>query len=180
MYRISIPTREEVPAASRTILDALNKQLGFAPNLFKIMGISPDAIAGWAGLQGALARTLDQKTRDGIALAVSQVNGSHYCLSAHTHVAANFAKIDLDEVLRNRGGRSEDAKKGAAVSFARKLIELRGKVSEADLVAVRQVGFTDANVVEIVALSAQFLLTNFVNNVFDTEIDFPVVDAELA
>ncbi|WP_408241726.1 MULTISPECIES: carboxymuconolactone decarboxylase family protein [Paraburkholderia] len=37
-----------------------------------------------------------------------------------------------------------------------------------------------AGVLEIIALSAQYMLTNFVNNAVDTEIDFPVVDPEVA
>src|SRR5262249_50412416 len=127
---------------------------------------------------GALAKTLDVKTRDSIALAVSQVNSCHYCLSAHTFVATNVAKLSPQEIARNRQGTSEDVKKDAAVKFAKKVMETRGKVSEEDLAAVRQAGFTDANVVEIIALSAQFMLTNFINNVFDTPIDFPVVELE--
>ena len=180
MSRIVIPTRDDAPDASRPILDTLNKQLGFTPNLFAIMSLSPNALTGWAGLQAPLAKTLDQKIRDGIALAVSQVNECHYCLSAHTYVATNFAKMEAEEIALNRRGRSNDVKKDAAVHFAKKLIELRGKVTEVDLIAIRQAGFTDANIVEIIALSAQFLLTNFINNVFDTEIDFPVVDPEVA
>jgi alkylhydroperoxidase family enzyme len=61
----------------------MTRQLHLTPNLFKIMALSPNALNGWAGLQGALAKTLDAKTRDDIALAVSQVNGCHYCLSEH-------------------------------------------------------------------------------------------------
>jgi uncharacterized peroxidase-related enzyme len=179
MSRITIPTLDNTPEDSRPILEAFTKQLGFTPNLFSIMSLSPNAISGWAGLQGSLAKTLDAKTRDGIALAVSQVNACHYCLSAHTHVATNFAKMDAGEISLNRQGQSGDSKRNAAIVFAKKLIELRGKVSEADLNAVRQAGYTDANVVEIIALSAQFLLTNFVNNVFDTEIDFPVVNPDV-
>ena len=55
----------------------------------------------------------------------------------------------------------------------RKVIETRGKVSDADLKAVRDAGYTDANVMEIVALVAMYSLTN--NNVFDPEKDFPAV-----
>jgi alkylhydroperoxidase family enzyme len=72
-------------------------------------------------------------------------------------------------------GTSSDSKRDAAVRFAKKLLETRGKVTESDLDIVRQAGFTDANLVEIIALSVQFLFTNFINNVFDTPIDFPVV-----
>ena len=40
---------------------------------------------------------------------------------------------------------------------------------------VRAAGFTEANVIEIVALVAMYSLTNFFNNVFDPEKDFPAV-----
>jgi uncharacterized peroxidase-related enzyme len=178
MTRIAIPTRNEASADSEPMLDALNKQLGFTPNLFSIMSLSSNASIGWAGLQEALAKTLDAKTRDGIALTVSQVNSCHYCLSAHTFSATNVSKLSPEEISLNRHGASSDSKKDAAVRFAKKVIEARGKVTEADLAAVRQAGFTDANIVEIIALSAQFVLTNFINNVFDTPIDFPVVSPE--
>src|ERR1700754_3325189 len=157
MTRITIPSRDETPEGSHVVLDALNKQLGFTPNLFRVLGLSSNAIVGWAGLDGALGKTLDAKTRHGIALAVSQVNGCHYCISAHTHVATTFGKIEQPETMRNRKGQSDDPKRDAAVLFAKKLIELRGKVSEADLAAVKRAGYTNANVVEIIALSAQFL-----------------------
>ncbi|MFM0522891.1 peroxidase-related enzyme [Caballeronia jiangsuensis] len=179
MTRIALPTNEQISAASRPVVDAVTKQLKMTPNLFRIMALSPNALSGWAGLQGALAKTLDAKLRDGIALAVSQVNGCQYCLSAHSYVASNLANIDDDEIRLNRAGRSGTPKTAAAVAFAKKLMETHGKVGDDDLHAVRAAGFTDANIVEIIALSAQFLLTNFVNNAFDTEIDFPVVDVAI-
>jgi alkylhydroperoxidase family enzyme len=52
--------------------------------------------------------------------------------------------------------------------------EKRGKVSDEDLAAVREAGFTDAQVIEIVATAVEFLFTNFINNVAATDIDFPV------
>ena len=61
------------------------------------------------------------------------------------------------------------------MAFAKKVIETHGKVSDADLKAVRDAGYTDANVIEIIALVAQYCLTNFFNNVFDLEKDFPAV-----
>jgi uncharacterized peroxidase-related enzyme len=177
--RIALPTDEQLPAASQPIVDAATKQLKMTPNLFRIMALSPNALNGWAGLQGALAKTLDAKVRDGIALAVSQVNGCQYCLSAHSYVASTLANIDDDEIQLNRSGQSRTPKTAAAVAFAKKLMETHGKVSEDDLRTVRAAGFTNANIVEIIALSAQFLLTNFVNNAFDTEIDFPAVNVAI-
>jgi alkylhydroperoxidase family enzyme len=86
-----------------------------------------------------------------------------------------MAKLPADEIILARKGHATDPKRDAAVQFARKVIEARGQVSDADLKAVRDAGYTDANVMEIVALVAMYSLTNFFNNVFDPEKDFPPV-----
>jgi uncharacterized peroxidase-related enzyme len=176
MSRITIPDRDEAPAESQPILDNVHKTLGFVPNLQRLMSISPNALAGWASLMGSLAKTLDVKTRDGLALAVSEADRCDYCLAAHSYVSTNLAKIPLEEIALNRVGRSSDPKRQAAVAFAKALIEKRGKVSDEDFAAVKTAGWTDANIVEMIALSAQFLLTNFMNNAIQTPIDFPRVE----
>lgn len=176
MSRIPIPARNEAPAESQPILDNVDKMLGFVPNLQRLMSISPNALSGWASLMGSLSKTLDVKTRDGIALAVSEADGCDYCLAAHTYISTNMAKIPPEEIALNREGRSSDPKREAAVAFAKALIEKRGKVSDQEFAAVKAVGWTDANVVEVIALTAQFLLTNFMNNAIQTPIDFPEVD----
>jgi len=96
MSRIKIPLREQTPEASQPVLDKVEKMLGFVPNLQRLMSISPAALTGWAGLMGQLSTTLDVKTRDGIALAVSEADGCNYCLAAHSYIAHNLAKIDAD------------------------------------------------------------------------------------
>ncbi|MFM5885385.1 MAG: carboxymuconolactone decarboxylase family protein [Novosphingobium sp.] len=180
MSRLTIPAREDVPANSKPLLDAVEKQLGVVPNLFRLVGTSPAALEGYLGLNGALGRTLDAKTRERIALAIAQANGCDYCLSAHTYLGLNLAKIDDTEIALNRAGHSGDAKADAAVVFARKVLEARGQVSDADIAAVRLAGFSEAQVVEIVASVALNVLTNYINNVAETDIDFPVVRAAQA
>jgi len=90
-----------------------------------------------------------------ISLAVSEVNGCNYCLGVHSH-GAELAKMPADEIMLARKGHARDPKRDAAVQFARKVIETRGRVSDADVKAVRDVGYTDANVIEIVALVAMY------------------------
>lgn len=175
MARITIPDYDASPDQSRPLLDAVSAQLGTIPNLFRLLALSPAALAGTLELNGALARTLDAKTRERIALAVAEVNGCDYCLSAHSYLAANLAKLDPAEIAANRRGHSYDARADAAVSFAHKIIQTRGKVSDADLASVRHAGFTDAQIVEIVVNVAVNVLTNLMNNVAQTDIDFPVV-----
>jgi uncharacterized peroxidase-related enzyme len=174
MPRIAAPSPEHVPADSKSTLDTVTKNLGFTPNMLAIFALSPIAFNAWNTLRGSLSMVLDLKTRDSIALAVSEVNGCNYCLAVHSFGALH-AKMSADEIILARKGQASDAKRGAAVRFARKVIETRGKVSDADLKSVRDAGYTDANVMEIVALVAVYSLTNFFNNVFDPERDYPAV-----
>jgi uncharacterized peroxidase-related enzyme len=177
LSRITVPARESAPEASKPLLDAVEKQLGVVPNLFRLVSLSPAALQGFLGMNGALAKTLDLKTRERIALAVAQINGCNYCLSAHTYLGLNLAKIDATEITLNRRGASSDLKANAAVDFAAKVTRARGNVSDADLQAVKAAGFTDAQIVEIVAIVAENVFTNFINIVAETDIDFPVVKA---
>jgi uncharacterized peroxidase-related enzyme len=177
MSRLVVPAREDVPEASQPILDAVHKQLGVVPNMFRLIAQSAAAAQGFAANNGALARTLDVKTRERIALAVAQVNGCDYCLSAHTYLGLNLAKITPEEVALNRKGASGDAKANAAVSFAAKIVRERGHVGDADVQAVRDAGFTDGQIVDILAVTAENIFTNLLNVVAETDIDFPVVRA---
>ena len=180
MSRLFIPSRDQAPIQSQPLLDSVGKQLGVIPNLFRLISQSPAALEGFIGLSAAMNKTLDVKTRERVALAVAQVNNCDYCLSAHSYLASNLAKLDKEELAANRRGHSQDAKADAAVTFAKKVAETRGKVSEGDIAAVKRAGFTEAQVIEIVLNVVPNVLTNFVNNVADTDIDFPVVRASAA
>jgi uncharacterized peroxidase-related enzyme len=177
MSRIPTPASiDAAPAAARPLLEAVNKQLGRVPNLFRLVATSPAALEGYLGLNGALAKgKLAAPTRERIALAVAEVNGCGYCASAHSYLAKNLAKLDDAEIAANRKGASTDPSADAAVRFAVKLVRERGHVSDADLAAVKQAGFDDAQVIEIVLHVALNTLTNYVNEMAGTEIDFPVV-----
>jgi uncharacterized peroxidase-related enzyme len=180
MSRLAMPASDDVPAASKPILDAVHKQLGVVPNMFRLIAQSPAALQGFAANNGALTKTLDVKTRERIALAVAQVNGCDYCLSAHSYLGLNLAKISPEEVALNRKGESGDAKANAAVHFAAKVVRERGHVTEADINAVRDAGYSDGQIVEILAVTAENIFTNLLNVVADTDIDFPVVRASNA
>jgi AhpD family alkylhydroperoxidase len=177
MSRIPTPISIEAsPVASQPLLEAVKQQLGAAPNMFRLIGTSPAALEGYLGLSGALGKgQLDLKTRQRIALAVAERNGCDYCLSAHTYLGKNLAKLEDAEMDANRDGGSGDAKASAAVRFAVRLVQERGHVSPADVEAVKAAGYSDAQLIEIVLHVALNTLTNYVNVVAATDIDFPVV-----
>jgi uncharacterized peroxidase-related enzyme len=180
MSRISIPTVEQSLAASQPLLAAVQQQLGVVPNLMKLVGHSPAALEGYLSLNGALAKgKLNVQLRERIALAVAEYNGCDYCLSAHDYLGRNVAKLSGEEIDAARDGHSADPRANAALVFARQVAETRGRVSDADLAALRAADFDEASVLEIVVTVALNVLTNYVNNVAQTDIDFPKVSAKL-
>jgi len=178
MSRFVIPASiDAAPAASRPLLEAVQKQLGSVPNLFRLVAVSPQSLEGYLGLSGALAGgSLPAPTRERIALAVAEINGCGYCLSAHTYLGRNLARLDDAEIAANRSGRSNDLKADAAVRFAAEIARLRGHVDASSLQRVREAGYTDAQLIEIVLHVALNTWTNYVNEVAKTDVDFPVVE----
>jgi AhpD family alkylhydroperoxidase len=115
-------------------------------------GRSPDR----AGFPCAPSKALDAKTRAGIGLAVAEANGCSHCLAVHRFAAKHVAKLPADEIILARLGHASDPRRDAAIQFARRIIETRGEVSDGDLRAVRDAGYTAANLEEIAALVAMY------------------------
>ncbi|WP_457354897.1 carboxymuconolactone decarboxylase family protein [Sphingomonas sp. UYP23] len=182
MSRLSVPsTIDATPAASHPLLEAVNKKLGVVPNLFRLIATSPAALEGFLSLSGALGKGgIPAATGERIALAVAEVNGCDYCLSAHSYVAKNLAKLDDSEIAANRAGGSNDPKADSAVRFAVKVARERGHVGDADVSALKLAGYNDAQVVEIVLHVALNSFTNYLNEVAKTDIDFPAIPARKA
>jgi uncharacterized peroxidase-related enzyme len=179
MSRLPTPTSiESSPAAAQPLLEAVKKQLGTVPNLFRMVANSPAALEGYLGLNGALAKgSLDARTRERIALTVAELNGCEYCLAAHSYLGKNVAKLDDAELAANRSAQSADPKAAAALRFAAQVVRERGHVSDEDVTAVKAAGYSDGQVIEIVLHVALNTLTNYVNEVAKTELDFPKAQA---
>jgi uncharacterized peroxidase-related enzyme len=176
MSRIATPAIDQTPAASRPLLEAVSKQLGVVPNLMKVLGNSPAALGGYLNLSGALGKgALGGQTGERIALAIAEFNRCGYCLAAHTYLGKNVARLDAAEIAANRIGTSNDQKAAAAVRFALIVAQQRGHVPDDAVRAVKGAGFSDGEVIEIVVHVALNTLTNYVNSVAQTDIDFPVV-----
>ena len=175
MNRLTIPSLEQSPAASQPLLDAVNKQLGVVPSLFRLVGNSPAALEGYLGLGKALGKgSIGAATGERIALAIAEVNQCGYCLSAHTYLGKNLVKLDDAEIAANRAGGSGNARADAAVRFAVQVARARGHVADAEVQAVKAAGFSEAEIIEIVLHVALNTWTNYINEVARTTIDFPV------
>ena len=145
MSRLTIPPTSTPRLLPRSgFSKPLTSRSASVPNLFRLVANSPAALEGYLGMSGALAKgSLPAQTRERIALAVAQINGCGYCLSAHSCMGKNLAKLSDAEIAANRHGGSLDPKADAAVRFAAKVVRERGHVSDADVQAVRMAGYDD-------------------------------------
>lgn len=172
-----LPTIDPTTAIgeSKELLDAVQKKLGMAPNILRIMANAPAALKAYLGLGEALSGgRFDAKSREAIALAVAGANSCEYCASAHAAVSRSL-QVEEPEIAERLRGRSNEPKLDAALIFARAIVDKGGFVSDDDIAAVRTAGHDDEAIVEIVANVAANIFTNYFNHVAQTEIDFPKV-----
>ncbi len=158
--------------ASELIRD-IEGRVGMVPNILLTMANAPAALEAYLGMSGPLAEgALDDETRESVALALAEVNDCEYCRAAHTAKGRRMG-LSRDETLEARQGRSDDARTQAAITFALRLNENRGHVSDEELETLRAAGFGNEETVEIVANVALNLFTNIFNHVAQPPVDFP-------
>ncbi len=159
-------------------LDGIKAKLGKVPNIFQTFAHSPAVLDFYMQGSGALANTsIDGALRESIALTVAGLNNCDYCASAHTAIGAG-AGLNDDELKANLSAQSADAKNQAALDFAALLVTSQGNVNDNDVQAVKDAGFTEAEVLEITAVVAFNIFTNYFNHVADTDVDFPLVSTD--
>lgn len=161
---------------AKELLDGVKKAMGSTPNIFTTFANAPAALEAYLNFNSALAGgVLDKKLREQLAVTVAGFNGCNYCASAHVFLGGK-AGVERAELVANSKGHSADSKTLAAIVFARALLEKRGKVSDVDVAAVKAAGFTDEELIEILAHVALNTFTNYFNETALTAIDFPAVD----
>ncbi|MFI5613218.1 carboxymuconolactone decarboxylase family protein [Amycolatopsis sp. NPDC051903] len=165
--------------ASAEAADALadvKKALGAVPNLAKVMANSPALVRGWIALSRALGEgVLPADVRERLAIATAEYNGCEYCLSAHTYAGARVAKIDSTELEAARDAKSADPHTAALLELSDAIVRGRGTIDDATLAGARQGNVTDAEIAEVVGNIALNILTNYLNNVADTDNEWPLV-----
>ncbi len=175
MARIPTIEPENAPAPAAELLAAVKSKLGLVPNMTKVMANSAPVLEGYLGFSGALGKgSLPAKVREQIAILVAEGNACTYCLSAHTAIG-KMVGLPESELAAARDASSSDPKTAAALRFASKVLTNQGSIDAADVAAVRDAGWNDAQIAEIVANVSLNIYTNLINKTFDVEVDFPVV-----
>lgn len=172
--RIAAVDPERASDEVRRLLATSQLVFGVTPNMARVMASSPAVLRGYLQFVTALAEGhLSARLREQIALAVAEANTSQYCLSAHTAIGADVG-LDEAELSSARLAMGPDPKSDAALRFARATVDRRGELTDEDFLAARRAGFSDEEIVEILANVCVNILTNYLNKAVQTEIDFPI------
>jgi uncharacterized peroxidase-related enzyme len=175
MPRIPAIHPENATGQAKRLLDGVESNLGFVPNIMRTMVNSPAVLQGYLDFSQALSKgNLSPKFREQIALAVSEVNACQYCLSAHSAIG-RLVGLSEEAIEDSRKAESTDPKEATVLALTRKIVENRGWVSDEDLAKLRKLGFSQGDIVELIANISLTLFTNYFNHVAETEIDFPEV-----
>jgi uncharacterized peroxidase-related enzyme len=173
MSRLKTISPESATGKAKDLLDGVNTKLGMVPNMMRAMANSPAVLEGYLQLSNSVGRgSIPAKTREQLALAISEANGCEYCLAAHSAIG-KMVGLTLDQIRDSRLGTAVDHKTDVLIRFARKVLDARGRVSDSDVDDVRDAGFDDAVIAEVVANVALSVFTNYFNSVVETDIDFP-------
>lgn len=160
---------------AKDLLSAVKAKLGRDLSMTGVMANSPAVLEGYLNFSGALSGgQLNAKLREEIALVTAQENHCTYCLSAHSAIG-KMVGLNHDQVIASRKGTGEEAKATAALTFAKRVLDTKGRVTASDIDSVRSAGFSDGEVAEIIAHVALNVFTNYFNIETDVDIDFPKV-----
>ncbi len=173
MQRLKSINPQQATGHVKQLLDNVQLAFGGIPNTAAVMANSPAVLESYLAFSQAMRQAgIGEKLHTQVKLTSSEANACQYCVSAVSAIAASSG-LSADEILAGRTSSSEDHKTNTALQFARSIVEHRGDVSDKELTSVREAGFNDEAIVEIVASVVLGTFTNFLNKVAATEIDFP-------
>jgi uncharacterized peroxidase-related enzyme len=174
MARLNVLDPESTKGWAGRLLKKVEEGLGVVPNMFKAMGNSEWTLEGFLTLNGNLGQgKLGGQLIKMITLGTSELNGCEYCVSAHTQMAKNSDLLTPEQSLDARRLKGIDAKTQAALDFVKAVWETKGKVSGDAIKAVRDAGYGDAEIIEMLGVMALATLANYVSNVGEIDLDFP-------
>lgn len=176
MQRIPSLDPQTTTGKAKDYFVAIEKKLGMVPNMMRAMGNSPAALNGYLSFSAALGESsIGGKLGELIALTVAKANGCDYCGAAHTFIGKKLLGIESNALVLAKEAKSQNAKTEAALQFALRIVETKGRVSKQDIDAVKNAGFDNAAVAEIIAHTALNIYTNYFNNAAEVVVDFPEV-----
>ena len=148
------------------------------PHFIRLLANSPVSLKAYVQAEEALANgQLTQKQREEISIAVAEINGSKYCLATH-ELAGRQAGLSDGDIWSARKALGDNPKANAMLHFVQAVVLQRGEVSDIDFSIMREAGFSDAEIIEVLANIVLNIFTNYFNLLAQTNLDYPIWRAE--
>lgn len=174
MSTYTVHNIESAPSESKPLLENSIKGFGMIPNLHGVMAESPQLLEGYQILHSLAQKTSFSPTELTVVWQTINVEHEcHYCVPAHTMIA-NMMEIpaDVTEALRN-----ETPLPTTELETLRDTVLIitrgRGVISKEQQEDFFQAGFTQQNVLEIILILSQKVMSNYTNHIAETAIDAP-------
>jgi uncharacterized peroxidase-related enzyme len=171
-----VPTRDQMSPANQAIFDYMQTTYGKVPNLFATFALNETALADYLELQNRKS-TLSAKDREVINLVVSQVNDCKYCVPAHTAVAKMQGYTEEQILAIRRADVPFDRRTDALAKFVKETALFRGRPSEKALNAFYDAGYNKANLIDVIIVIGDKIISNYLHNITQIPIDWPEVPA---
>jgi len=171
----TVPSRAEVSEQNQAIFDNLQKGIGFVPNLYAYFAKNNTALQDYLAFQNRKS-TLSGKEREVVNLVTSQINNCRYCQSAHTALGKMNGFSDEQIIEIRKGEASFNPKLDALAKFTASVVENRGHAAEEAVEAFFEAGYTEANMIDVVIVVGDKIISNYIHNITGFAIDFPLAD----
>ncbi|HEX3984745.1 MAG TPA: hypothetical protein VHX12_13705 [Acidisoma sp.] len=161
-----VQTITTAPESAKAVLEQVQKAFGLVPNIAGAMANSPELVRGFWGLfQQVHAGTFSEAEIQTLLLTNAVTNASAWAVAFHTMLALKEG-LDPADVTSIRAGRLPvDPRLAALSTYARKVIETRGHVDDETLDAFLKAGFSRAQSLEVLAVTAASTITNYTGSI---------------
>jgi alkylhydroperoxidase family enzyme len=174
MSTLKIHTIETAPEGSKPMLETIQEKSGMIANLQGVMAEAPGLLEGYMKLhQLALESSFNDEEVTVVWQTFNVEHECHYCVPAHTMIA-NMMKIDpaITEALRNSDAMPTEKLQvlhETALSMSRN----RGQLTDAEIQKFFAAGYESRQLLEIVLILSQKVMSNYVNHLAETPVDAP-------
>lgn len=174
--RLDLPrhTPDTAPEEVRETLRARERELGMLPNIYGYFANAPGLLNAYLAADEEFRKNtaLSPVEQEVVMLTISRENGCTYCVSVHSWLADNFAKVptEITDAIRERR-EIPDSRLEALSRFTQHMLESRGLPSAGAVEAFRAAGFEDRHVLDVVHGLGLKTLSNYANHLMHTELD---------
>lgn len=162
---LDLPMVQPLPEATEKYFSICQEKLGMVPNVLQAHAFSIDKLNAFTGLYNELMLSdsgLTKLEREMIAVVVSSINRCFYCLTAHGAAVRQLSGNPVlgEQLVMNYRVADLDDRQRAMLDFTAQITQASHLVEEEHRQKLREVGFSDRDIWDIINVSAFFNMTN--------------------